>query len=138
MRQAKKKHVRDTKLVQQAMIDYGELGLDAVARYEVCSRFVSIMAPRCMKGTGSPYGNFGSFKSADAAFFFKYCVWIFDGIEGIRANRLATMKKIFLLARLCMRRTIPADVKDKIGLFFTEQVLINIIFVSIYIFIVSI
>ena len=122
MREAKQKHARDTKFVEQALIDYEELGLDAAARYEVCNRFISIMAPRGMKGTGSPYGNFGSFKSADASFFFKYCPWIFDGIDDIKAPRLATIKRIFLLARLCMRRTLPADVKEKIGLFFTEQV----------------
>eukprot|EP00808_Paulinella_micropora_P018253 g27731.t1 len=93
MREAKQKHDRDTKLVEQALIDYQELGLDAAARYEVCNRFISIMAPRGMKGTGSPYGNFGSFKSADASFFFKYCPWIFDGIDDIKATRLATIKK---------------------------------------------
>eukprot|EP00808_Paulinella_micropora_P024463 g48388.t1 len=92
MREAKQKHVRDTKSVEQALIDYQELGLGAAARYEVCNRFVSIMAPRVMKGTGSPYGNFGSFKSADASFFFKYCPWIFDGIDDIKATRLATIK----------------------------------------------
>eukprot|EP00808_Paulinella_micropora_P023321 g63564.t1 len=51
MREAKQKHDRDTKLVEQALIDYQELGLDAAARYEVCNRFMSIMAPRGMKGT---------------------------------------------------------------------------------------
>eukprot|EP00808_Paulinella_micropora_P010578 g9659.t1 len=130
VREAKQKHDRDTKLVEQALINYQELGLRAAARYEVCNRFVTIMAPRGMKGTGSPYGNFGSFKSADASFFFKYCPWIFDGIDDIKATRLATIKRIFQLARLCMRRTLPTDVKDKIGLFFTEQV--TTLYVLIY------
>eukprot|EP00808_Paulinella_micropora_P007667 g64410.t1 len=38
MREAKQKHDRDTKLVEQALIDYQELGLDAAARYEVCNK----------------------------------------------------------------------------------------------------
>eukprot|EP00808_Paulinella_micropora_P022115 g64964.t1 len=64
MREAKQKHDRDTKLVEQALIDYQELGLDAASWLQ-----------------GHP-----------------------------------------MVARLCMRRTLPADVKEKIGLFFTEQV----------------
>ena len=102
---------------------YALFGLDENARYEVCRRFKSIRALPRQIGTGSPYKNFGTFNIASAHFFLQYCSWIYDDVPGGPAPaQLEIIKKMFSLAKLVSRKSLPCHVDRGLGDYIVRQV----------------
>lgn len=118
----REKHQRNADAVQACRDLYKLFGLDEAKRYEVCRRFHSIKALPRQVGTGSPYKNFGKLNTASVHFFLRYCNWIYDDIPGLGQAQVATIKRMFSLAKLCMRRTLPCKVEEGLGDYIVSQV----------------
>ena len=118
----RKDHDSRAAAVQACIELYKAFGLDEKGRYEVCRRFKSIKTLPNQIGTGSPYKNFGKLNTASAHFFMRYCSWIYDDIPGLALPQKKTIKQMFALAKLCMRRTLPCKVEDGLGDFIVQQV----------------